>query len=420
VAALTPSPPSSDDAGIVTAITSSASATADAVVADAYDALMHHIAAEGCRGYDPYDAMNTRYGILRATKGIRLALTYFNKFSPVNLRPVLGIPKTLDNHGVALILRAVGLHRPSGEAAISLPMLSDHLVSRSLVEKYGYHCWFGLTSPVQTRTLYMSTDVPGVIGTEACASALFELWLDTRDERLREIVLSARAFFLDVLLARYEGAVFFRYKTTLPAYTCTYNASVVAAKYVLRVGEAFGLQDHRLLLREVYGFLASRQRPDGSWNYSVDLRTGREKPQIDFHQGFMLDGFLDYIELGLAGPEIVEAYRRGLAFYRQKQFTPAGRGLYRYPRGWPANIHNQAQGILTFARAGVTDPEARDFARTIAMWTIDHMRSRSGAFHYLRYPMFSNRVEYMRWSNAAMAHALATYLRLGLSQPQRG
>ncbi len=109
----------------------------------------------------------------------------------------------------------------------------------------------------------------------------------------------------------------------------------------------------------------------------------------------------------------LSAYNKGIKFYYEKQFLPNGQGLYRYPRKWPVNIHNQAQGIITFTRASRLDEKYYDFARTIAEWTIQNMQDEDGHFYFLKYPLFTNKIPYIRWSDAAMAYALSVFLARG-------
>jgi hypothetical protein len=377
-------------------------------LARTYDELMAWIVAADYHGYDPYDGLHTRRRWQLASRNLRLVQTYLHKFSPVNLRPVLGVTPSLDNQGAALIMMAA-CRRPPAGVQVDLERLVHHITARSLHAGMGHHCWNGHPFAVQMRDSYQSPDVPGVIGTEACASALLA-YLQLHPERaeLQEYVLGARRFFLDALFTVYEGAAFFRYKPITPVHSCTYNASAVAAAFVARVNSVFGLTDEDDRVARAFHYVASRQNADGSWFYSVDLRSGWQKPQIDYHQGFILNSIMDYEETGAVG--LGETYSRGLRFYRERQFEDDGRGLYRYPRRWPVNIQEQAQGIATFSRAARRDPAFGEFAARVAGWTIAHMRSPKGYFYYHRYPGFVNRIPYMRWSNASMAAALASHL----------
>jgi hypothetical protein len=369
-------------------------------------------AANDFKGYDPYDGCNTRHRWLLANQHVRLGLTYLHKFSPVNLRPLLGVRKSTNVYALALITSAVLRRQGNAPSRQLVQRHVDQILRRSLVERYGHHCWNGNGIPIQTRQGYNPPTAPGIIGTEACGRALLDYYLIWPDPTIAEVLLSVRAFCLEMLLEDRGDVVFFRYQPTTPPYRVTFNASIKALAFVADIERVFGLDASKELLRRALRFLLSYQKPDGSWNYSVDLRTGVERKQIDFHQGFMLDGVLDYMETAGSTTELEQAYRKGLAFYRDHQFTRNGRCLYRYPRRWPANIHNQAQGIITFARWARHEPSAAEFAFTIADWTVREMYDERGFFHYLKYPLFNNRIPFIRWAQAWMLYALAHLLTL--------
>ncbi|HWK90348.1 MAG TPA: hypothetical protein VNP72_10140 [Longimicrobium sp.] len=364
----------------------------------------------GFAGYDPYDGLNTRLGVLRATRPSRLALVYLNKFSPVNLRPLLAIRRHATPAGVAVASRALLRHDPVRFRARAEESLA-FVLAKSLRGKYGHHCWNGIDFPIQMGREYQTPDVPGVIGTAACAGLVLECWRawPERDD-LREVLLSVRRFLLEVLLQEYEGATFFRYKPITAPHSCTYNASAVAAGLVARINALCGEPEGGQAVAACFRYLLERQHPEGHWNYSIDLRTGTEKKQVDFHQGYVLEQLMEYLDH--AGPDagVERACAHGLRFYRERQFTADGRALYRWPREWPASISNQAQGIVTFALAARFDDGHRAFARTVAEWTVRNMMDRSGWFYYLKYPFLTYRVPYFRWSQATMIEALQLYL----------
>lgn len=221
---------------------------------------------------------------------------------------------------------------------------------------------------------------------------------------------SFRDYLLAEFLVERNDGCFFKYKTYLPEYQATYNASLLGAQYVMEVDHALGYSRNEATVASAFRFVCDRQKEEGYWNYSVDLNTGAEKPQVDFHQGFILDCLLRFMEVYGFRKPFIDCYTRGLRFYREQQFMDSGQGIYRWPRKWPVNIHNQAQGILTFSRASVLDQENLVIAKRIADWTVAHMRHPDGHFFYLKYPFFSNKIPYIRWSDAAMAYAFAVYL----------
>jgi hypothetical protein len=55
-------------------------------------------------------------------------------------------------------------------------------------------------------------------------------------------------------------------------------------------------------------------------------------------------------------------------------------------------------------------PATLDLAEQIATWTIENLRSPHGYFYYQRKRFYTNRIEYMRWSQAWMSYGLARLL----------
>lgn len=152
------------------------------------------------------------------------------------------------------------------------------------------------------------------------------------------------------------------------------------------------------------------QHEDGSWGYSIDVRSGKERIQTDFHQGFILCS-LGHIKnlLALEDARVDEAIRRGLRYYRGVQFNDQGVSMWRVPKEYPVEIHNQAQGIITFSEFASYGEEYKEFAQRIAEWTIAQMYSKKkGYFYYRMFKHYTIRIPYMRWSQAWMLLALST------------
>ena len=62
----------------------------------------------------------------------------------------------------------------------------------------------------------------------------------------------------------------------------------------------------------------------------------------------------------------------------------------------------EGQAMVTFSVFG-----DQEIARRIAEWSIEYMRSPKGYFYYQRHRLFTNRIPYIRWSNAWMFRGLA-------------
>ncbi|MBL4706575.1 MAG: hypothetical protein JKY54_18750 [Flavobacteriales bacterium] len=155
-------------------------------------------------------------------------------------------------------------------------------------------------------------------------------------------------------------------------------------------------------------FVVNKQRTDGSWGYSINYATGEERNQIDFHQGYILDSLHYHRTISNdQSDELLNSIKKGLKFYRSRQFKEDGRSLWRIPKEWPVDIHNQAQGIITFSRLKEYDEGYLPFANTIAEWTINNMQDkRQGHMIYKKYPTHKVRTPMMRWGQAWMHLAL--------------
>jgi len=162
---------------------------------------------------------------------------------------------------------------------------------------------------------------------------------------------------------------------------------------------------------KAFDFSISHQKKDGSWAYSMDLENRKEREQVDFHQGFILDSIYDFIRYICPEDKKYEkALLKGTEFYMNKQFDKIGRSKWRLPWQWPIDIHNQAQGIITFSKIydALQEKKYLEFAKKIALWTIDNMQDEEGYFYYQKWPLFTNKIPYMRWGQAWMMLALAT------------
>ena len=57
-------------------------------------------------------------------------------------------------------------------------------------------------------------------------------------------------------------------------------------------------------------------------------------------------------------------------------------------------------------------PGTLELAEQIANWAMENMRSSEGYFYYQRHRFHTNRIPYMRWSQAWMTYALARLIEV--------
>ncbi len=402
------------------------------MIEEALARLLRYAESEDYAGYDPYDTLNSPLPFHWLGKWGPVLAIQFQKRNPLNIRPLLGVRKGRNPKGVGLFLRAYSLlYQQSGDQEYLRKAEKLFTWLREHPSKgYSSYCW-GYNFPWASPVKHLGAYEPSVVVTGFVAKGLHEYYHSSGDERVIEVMEGAVHFVLNQL-PRYEDETGVCISYTPVMKDACYNASLLGAELLARYVNVLsssegstapryaapssldaGLRrttrgdDLLALIESAVNFVVNRQQFDGRWNYSLDLDSGKERVQIDFHQGYVIESIEEIMRLtGIRKPEWEDAVRKGLTFYRNDQFFEDGRSKWRLPKEWPVEIHNQAQGIVTFSMFD----KYRDFARVIPEYTIREMQDRRGYFYYQKFPWYTNRISYMRWSNAWMAVALSTVL----------
>jgi hypothetical protein len=408
--------------------------TDDRKFQDALERLSGWLEGEQYKGYDPYDILLSNLPLRSAGKWIPVIATQIHKRNPFNLRPLLGIPKDYNPKAMGLFLLACSLQSANLESSNleSSNLESSNLESSNLesnepvnpesrlrhkmdfffrwlmdnsAKGFAGKCW-GYNFPWAGPANFMNVNYPSGVVTGFIGRALFEYYRHTGDQEAVNALKSAGEFILSCLhITGDRSGICFSYTPGMP--DCCYNASLLSAELLAKI---YSVNPESSLLDKIekaVSFVTSRQKPDGRWNYSLDLKSGKEREQVDFHQGFILESLYEIRNYALKGSRETEnAIKKGLEFYRKSQFTEDGRALWRLPAKRPADIHSQAQGIITFCRLKEFDPDYRDFAKTIGTWTVNNMQDNSGYFYYRSNRLYTNKIPYIRWGQAWMLLAL--------------
>jgi Txe/YoeB family toxin of Txe-Axe toxin-antitoxin module len=380
--------------------------------------LYRYVKKNGWEGYDPYDGLNSKFTsrISRRSKWIRVFFVQLNKSLPLNIRGILRIKKGIHIKGMGLFASAfLKLFRKVGdidfleEAVFCL----DFLKKKSLKGNYSGHCWgdYFEYQPAKGTLMANTTNTPDIINTVVCASAFLDHYKITGSKESLAIAESSRNFIVDTLYVNNNEKAFFKYTPTSETSAITYNASTHGAAFLSRINMYVEDKKSSEIATKVMDHIISKQKPNGAWYYSES--DGREVMQIDFHQGFIMDDLYCFIKhTQSANGKYMKALLKGAEFYRNEQFLPDGRAKWRWPAVYPIDIHNQAQGIITFSKLSKIKDEYFDFAEKIASWTITNMQNERGEFYYRKGRYLTNRIPYMRWAQAWMMLALGTLLEV--------
>ena len=375
--------------------------------------LRVYIEAEGFKGYDPYDTLTSVLPFKALGKFPAAVATQIQKRNPVNIRPLLGIKKEYNPKGIGLLLQAyVRIQElfPETDYSNQIGFLFNWLLENASKDFNG-PCWgynFGWASPEK----YLPPHAPTVVATAFIAQGLHAYYLFSGNEKAKDLLCAIAPFILkDIPVTQFKEGICYSYSPFME--DCCYNASLLAAESLARI---YSITQEKTLMEnacKAVDFVISKQHADGHWEYKLDPVTGTERHQVDFHQGYILDSIL-YISkfTGHAPQNWLNARKEGLKFYMNEQFFPNGRSLWRLPKEYPVEIHNQSQGIITCSRAARDFPGALDFAGVISGWTINEMQNPGeGYLYYRKLRYYTNKLSYMRWSNAWMLLALTEVLQ---------
>lgn len=379
--------------------------------------LQAFIEKEQFKGYDPYDTLNSPFKFRYLGKMIPILAIQFQKRNPVNIRPLLGIKKGYNPKGLGLLLYGYSVlqkEQPAENHDRHTTFLFEYL-KNNYSRGYSGYCW-GYNFDWASSGKYISAHSPNVVVTAFIAKGLFKYYEVSRHPEALTILKSIGEFILnDLPRTDTNEGLCFSY-TTLGV-DCCYNASLLAAEVLAHLYALTKEERYKTPALRAVDYVVHKQHEDGHWNYSIEPGSGKERAQIDFHQGYVIDSIYHVMRYtGEYRPEYEAAIEKGTTYYRQKQFFDTGRSLWRLPKEYPVEIHNQSQGIITFARMAHLDPAYRDFAKTIAGWTINHMQDEKGFFYYKKLKSHSHKIPYMRWSQAWMFVALVELLYTTKSQ----
>ncbi len=129
---------------------------------EAHQELWKWCRARDFAGYDPFDALNSRLfqaTPLKHSRAARLAWTQLHKRSPLNLRPVVGVPRERNSKGLALFaLAALADYRREStkENEIEARALVDDLLAMG-VKGFSGAAW-GYNFDWQGRAFFDTSD----------------------------------------------------------------------------------------------------------------------------------------------------------------------------------------------------------------------------------------------------------------------
>lgn len=379
-------------------------------VKNSFEKLEVYCRFEEFKGWDPFDGLNSRafqrLPLVKNKSLARLIWIQALKRNPLNLRGALLVDKEYNPKGVALFLSGYcNLYRRSENSELLeiIRFLAEKLIELRSTG-FSRSCW-GYNFDWQARAFFQPGYTPTVVATTYSAYALMDAYEITGEARFLEVALDAEGFVLKDLNRTHDAAGDFAFSYSPLDKTQVFNASLLGSRLLSRI--YFYTKDARLLeaAGKSVAFCAKNQHSDGSWSYGTLPFHG----WVDnFHTGYNLECLAAYKQFS-GDTAFDETIEKGFSYYINTFFTEDGVPKYYSDRTFPVDVHNTAQLIITLSRLNRFERH-RALADKVIKWTVENMQDEKGYFYYQQTRYFTNRIPYMRWTQAWMFYALSEYL----------
>lgn len=363
-------------------------------------------------GYDTFDGLSAKYvrPLTFETKLLRILLQQGVRRFPINLRPLLGIPKSRSTKGMGFLAKGfMRLHQATGDRtwADKAESALEWLVEN---ESKGYSgaCW-GNHFDYQSRGFYLPKGVPTIVWTSLIGHAFLDAYVHFQKESYLQVAVSACEHIVHDLDTFVEGdslCLSYIPKENRPIH----NSNTLGASLLARTSSYTGNASYRTLAQKAFQYTANHQRADSSWYYGE----GGNVHWVDnFHTAYVLDCF-KYYATATGDGRFNETMNRGYEYWKKTFFLPDGTPKYYNHKTLPIDIQCSSQAIDTLIFFNDLDPGNLALALNVAKWTIDNMQDWTGYFYYRRYsPYLVNKTPTLHWGQATMLCALAgLYQRL--------
>jgi hypothetical protein len=365
-------------------------------------------------GWSKHDALNARWleRIAGWSRWPRLIATQAVMRSPVDIRPLIRVRKARNAKGLSLFARALlARHRLTGDqhdaqqARQLLDWLDEHASTAFPGRAWGY------PYPWQDVGFFATRDFPNRVVTSFVGQAMLDGYETLAEDRYLAAAHDAVRFLVEAPKTLFED-VDRRCVSYVPDPSVTWivmDVSALAGALTARLGSLRG--DPALIAEggRLVRYVASKQTDGGAWFYA-EPPSASHISHDNYHTGFILDALLQYGEC-TGSDEFASAYDRGLDFYRRRLFQPDGAPRFMSDREYPYDIHGCAQGVITFSLSAHHLGRGGDQADRVLAWTLAHMWDPgSGWFSYQKRRRYRTNIRELRWCQAWMAWAIATYL----------
>jgi hypothetical protein len=288
---------------------------------------------------------------------------------------------------------------------------------------YSGTCW-GYNFDWQARAFYVLVGKPNMVTTVFVANAFLdyieaermaqrakhrELRANNKDpnkqsllEDCLKIAQGSCEFILkELVLFEDEKTLCFGY---IPGEQArVHNASMLGAALLARVYSHTRNHEYYEKSKKAMAYSVAALNEDYSWPYG---ELAHHQFVDNFHTGYnlvALKEWMDYTGDNTWKEELRNAYK----YFLDTFWLGDGCPKYYHNSLYPVDIHCSAQGIITCLKLKDYDNRSVSMAKKIAKWAINNMQDKEGFFYYQKTRWYTNKIPYIRWSQAWMFYALS-------------
>lgn len=365
---------------------------------------------QGYRGYNKHDGLNSPIlnTLLGWGKWPRLVAIQGVMRFPLNLRPILFVPRTYNPKGLALFIQGLLDRYKASENEEYLQEaenLLQQLIKLRSPGKWSGICW-GYHYPWQDPGFFAPTNTPNAVVTCFVCEAFLAAYRITGKTHYLDTVGDAISFFLrDLTTLKNDNDELCLGYMPMPMTMRVMDVSILIGAVIAQHAALSSDQRHSTIAERLARYVVNQQTEYHAWFYT-DPPGDSHIRHDNYHTGFILDALQRYMDT-TKNREWQSAYDKGLRFYAANLFNDDGSPRWMGDKDFPHDIHGAAQGILTFSRHYKEYPGLAD---KIALWAINNMYNACGRFYYQQSQYHTKIFTLLRWCNAWMARAMATLL----------
>lgn len=382
-----------------------------AVKAEVYQSIVRlsgWLEANNYKGHDAFDGLNARFArpFTFETKLLRMVLQQGIRRFPINLRPLLGVPKSHSYQAMGFFARGfTRLYAATGDrvwrdkAEYMLNWLIDNQCQGYSGAGWGNHFDY------QSRNVFAKKKLPSMVWTSHIGHAFLDAYEQFQSDKYLQVAVSCCEHIVHDHSRHVEGdTICLGY---FPGWDHqVHNANTLGASLLIRTYSKAGNEAYRELAEKAFQYTAKYQRPDGSWPYG---EASNLQWVDNFHTAYVLDCFKQYSD-STGNSRFENIIARGYEYWKDTFFLGDGTPRYYSHKTMPIDIQCAAQAVDTLASFSDRDPDSLAFAAKVAKWTIKNMQDRRGYFYYRRYPYgIVNKTPALHWGQATMLAGLAAF-----------